>query len=107
MTGWASSFILFSVWRLAGGVAIGIASNISPLYIAEIAPGHLRGRLVALNQLTIVLGILVADIVNWHIARPLPAPATAAVIAAPWDDSRGAGCLPPSPFPPLPFLLVL
>ncbi len=85
MTGWASHFIWFSVWRLAGGVAIGIASNISPLYIAEIAPARLRGRLVAVNQLTIVLGILLADIVNWRIARPLPAHATAAVIAASWD----------------------
>ena len=85
MTGWASQFIWFSVWRLAGGVAIGIASNISPLYIAEIAPARLRGRLVAVNQLTIVLGILLADIVNWRIARPLPAHATAAVIAASWD----------------------
>ncbi len=85
MTGWASSFVWFSVWRLAGGVAIGIASNISPLYIAEIAPARLRGRLVAVNQLTIVIGILLADMVNWHIARPLPAHATAAVIAASWD----------------------
>ena len=47
------------VWaRLVGGLGIGIASLISPLYIAEVAPPHLRGRLVALQQLAIVLGIL-------------------------------------------------
>ena len=45
-----------------------MASNLSPMYIAEIAPAHLRGRLVAVNQLTIVIGILAAQIVNWIIA---------------------------------------
>ncbi len=52
----------------SAGVAIGMASNLSPMYIAEVAPAHLRGRLVAMNQLTIVIGILAAQIVNWLIA---------------------------------------
>jgi sugar porter (SP) family MFS transporter len=74
LTGWAASFAAFVTWRLAGGVAIGMASNLSPMYIAEIAPAHLRGRLVAVNQLTIVIGILAAQIVNWYIAVRLPLP---------------------------------
>jgi MFS family permease len=58
LTGWAGSFNTFVAWRIVGGVAIGMASNLSPMYIAEVAPAHMRGRLVAINQLTIVFGIL-------------------------------------------------
>ena len=72
LTGWASTFLLFVVWRILGGVAIGMASNLSPMYIAEVAPANMRGRLVAINQLTIVVGILGAQIVNWLIAVKLP-----------------------------------
>ena len=79
LTGWAPSFTAFVTWRIAGGVAIGMASNLSPLYIAEVAPAHLRGRLVAANQLTIVIGILAAQVVNWIIAVKLPHAATVAV----------------------------
>jgi len=61
LTGWAPTFTWFVVWRILGGVAIGMASNLSPMYIAEVAPAHLRGRLVAINQLTIVIGILAAQ----------------------------------------------
>lgn len=57
-TGAVHSFTSFNVFRLIGGFAIGIASGLSPMYIAEIAPAHLRGRFVSINQLTIVLGIL-------------------------------------------------
>ncbi|MGE5360428.1 MAG: sugar porter family MFS transporter [Bacteroidales bacterium] len=71
LTGWAPSFRWFVAWRISGGIAIGMASNLSPLYIAEVAPAHLRGRLVAANQLTIVIGILAAQIVNWAIAVKL------------------------------------
>jgi len=71
-TGLASSFTLFIANRLLGGVAIGIASNLSPLYIAEIAPASMRGRLVSLNQLTIALGVVGAQVANWAIARPMP-----------------------------------
>ena len=52
---------------MAGGVGIGLASNISPVYIAEIAPAEVRGRLVSLNQLTIVIGVLLAQCANWVI----------------------------------------
>src|ERR1700734_198525 len=57
-TGWAHSFEAFIIWRIVGGMAIGLSSNVSPLYIAEISPSDIRGRLISLNQLAIVFGIL-------------------------------------------------
>lgn len=64
-TGAFSNFHLFLLARFCGGIAIGIASGLSPMYIAEVAPTRIRGKLVSLNQLTIVIGILAAQIVNW------------------------------------------
>lgn len=64
-TGAFSNFQYFLLARFGGGIAIGIASGLSPMYIAEVAPTHIRGKLVSLNQLTIVIGILAAQIVNW------------------------------------------
>lgn len=72
MTGAVDTFTPFLWARLIGGVAIGIASGVSPMYIAEVAPPDRRGQLVSINQLTIVLGILAAQIVNWLIAEPMP-----------------------------------
>ncbi|MBQ8422775.1 MAG: sugar porter family MFS transporter [Coprobacter sp.] len=88
-TGAANTFSLFNVFRLIGGFAIGIASSLSPMYIAEIAPAHLRGRFVAINQLTVVLGILSAQIVNWLIAEPVAADATAEMIRESWNGQTG------------------
>lgn len=88
-TGMANSFYIFIAWRIAGGAAIGLASNISPLYIAEIAPASIRGRLVSLNQVTIVIGILLAQIVNWLIAQPVPSNATAQQILESWNGQLG------------------
>ncbi|MDL2303420.1 sugar porter family MFS transporter [Dysgonomonas sp. OttesenSCG-928-D17] len=70
-TGWVDSISWFIVYRLLGGIGIGIASNVAPMYIAEISPPDIRGRFVSINQLTIVLGILSAQIVNWLIADPV------------------------------------
>lgn len=67
-TGWAFTFLAFIVWRIVGGVAIGLASNVSPTYIAEVSSASSRGRLVSLNQLAVVFGILFAQTVNWLIA---------------------------------------
>lgn len=67
-TGAFCNFGLFLVARFIGGLAIGIASGLSPMYIAEVAPNEIRGKLVTMNQLTIVIGILAAQIVNWAIA---------------------------------------
>jgi len=66
-TGVVDHFTWMVIWRLIGGFGIGIASNISPVYIAEVSPAEVRGRFVSFNQLTIVLGILVAQLVNWQI----------------------------------------
>jgi sugar porter (SP) family MFS transporter len=67
--GAANSVALFSAARLAGGLAIGLASVLTPVYIAEISPPKNRGTLVSLNQLAIVIGILFAYLVSWQIAR--------------------------------------
>jgi SP family sugar porter-like MFS transporter len=84
-TGAFSTFSQFLVARFFGGIGIGIASGLSPMYIAEVAPMHIRGKLVSLNQMTIVIGILAAQIVNWQIAEPIPAAFTPADIAASWN----------------------
>jgi sugar porter (SP) family MFS transporter len=67
-TGMAGSFDGFVLWRMCGGLAIGLASSLSPMYIAEVSPAGMRGRLVCLNELTIVIGILMAQVTNWLIA---------------------------------------
>ena len=88
-TAMASSFSLFAPWRILGGFAIGMASGLSPMYIAEVAPAHFRGKLVSLNQLTIVVGILLAQVVNWLIAKPVPVDATATQILQSWNGQVG------------------
>jgi SP family arabinose:H+ symporter-like MFS transporter len=65
----ASTVTIFAVARLIGGLAIGLASVLTPVYIAEISPSKNRGTLVSLNQLAIVIGILSAYLVNWRVAR--------------------------------------
>ena len=68
-TGLFNDFALFNLSRFIGGVGIGVASALSPMYIAEVSPAEIRGRMVSLNQMTIVLGILSAQIVNLLLAR--------------------------------------
>ena len=58
---------LFIASRFVAGIGVGMASMLSPLYIGEIAPAPYRGRMVAINQLTIVLGILITNIVNYSL----------------------------------------
>ena len=88
-TGLFNDFSLFNIARFVGGVGIGVASALSPMYIAEISPSEVRGRLVSLNQMTIVLGILAAQIVNWQLADPIPAGFTSADILASWNGQMG------------------
>ncbi|MGA2870122.1 MAG: sugar porter family MFS transporter [Verrucomicrobiota bacterium] len=85
----ATNFNIFIAWRIFGGVAIGLASSLSPMYIAEIAPAQIRGRLVAINQLTVVIGILLAQYINWFLVRGLPAGATDAFIRDSWFGQQG------------------
>jgi SP family sugar porter-like MFS transporter len=68
-TGLFNDFTLFNIARFVGGVGIGVASALSPMYIAEVSPAGIRGRMVSLNQMTIVLGILAAQVVNLLLAR--------------------------------------
>jgi len=88
-TGWARSFSGFVTWRIIGGAAIGIASNVSPTYIAEISPAPWRGRLVSLNQLAIVIGILAAQVVNWMIAEPVADGIATETIRLSWNGQFG------------------
>ncbi len=68
-TGLFNDFTLFNISRFVGGIGIGVASALAPMYIAEVSPAEIRGRMVSLNQMTIVLGILAAQIVNMLLAR--------------------------------------
>jgi len=83
--GASKGFMFFLVSRFVSGVGIGLASGLSPMYIAEVAPTSVRGKLVSLNQLTIVFGILAAQITNWLIAEDIPSGMGTAEIAASWN----------------------
>jgi sugar porter (SP) family MFS transporter len=65
----APSIPFFVIFRFLGGFGIGVASISTPMYIAEIAPAHLRGRLVAVNQIAIVTGLTVVYFANYTIAQ--------------------------------------
>lgn len=88
-TGSADSLLVFVLFRILGGIGIGLASTLSPMYIAEVSPGNVRGRFVSINQLTIVIGILTAQLINWRIARPVTPGATTNDILASWNGQMG------------------
>lgn len=110
-TGVVGNFTPFILYRLIGGLGIGLASALSPMYIAEISPATMRGRLVSVNQLTIVTGILAAQIVNYLIAQQVPEGATDEMIVHSWNGQIGwrwmfwAETLPASVFFMLAFLI--
>jgi SP family xylose:H+ symportor-like MFS transporter len=60
--------LTFNFYRIIGGIGVGLASAVCPMYIGEIAPANIRGRLVSLNQFAIIFGMLVVYFVNWGIA---------------------------------------
>lgn len=64
----SNSLTVFIAMRFAAGIGVGMASMLSPMYIAEVSPASVRGRNVAINQLTIVLGILITNLVNYQLA---------------------------------------
>lgn len=88
-TGFAETFNAFIIWRIIGGLGIGIASTISPMYIAEIAPPKTRGLFVSINQLTVVIGILGAQITNMLITEKVPVGFSPAEIVASWNGQVG------------------
>src|SRR5665648_442597 len=62
---------MFNFYRIVGGIGVGLASAISPMYIVEIEPADIRGRLVSVNQFAIIFGMLVVYFVNYGIAHGL------------------------------------
>ena len=61
--------IAFNIYRILGGVGVGLASAICPMYIAEIAPANIRGKLVSWNQFAIIFGMLIVYFVNFFITN--------------------------------------
>lgn len=88
-TGWFNDFTLFNIARFIGGIGIGVASALSPMYIAEVSPANIRGRLVSLNQMTIVLGILAAQVINMLVAQPVADELTHAEQLLSWNVTTG------------------
>lgn len=90
-TALSQSFNGFIIARIIGGIGIGLASNVSPIYIAEVSPAETRGKFVSINQLTIVIGVLAAQLVNLFISKinVLPDNATAEVILESWNGQYG------------------
>ena len=86
--GLATSFPVFVGWRILGGVGIGLASSLSPMYISEVAPAAMRGKLVSINQLTIVVGILLAQLINWYLVRNLGAEMAATLGSAASEEAK-------------------
>ena len=88
-SGLVSQFDLFVISRIIGGIGIGLASALSPMYIAEVAPAKMRGGFVSLNQFTIVIGILAAQIINMLIAEDVPLDASDTFIRESWNGQMG------------------
>lgn len=65
----APSLNIFIALRFLAGIGVGMASMLCPMYIAEISPASVRGRNVAINQLTVVIGILITNLVNYYLAK--------------------------------------
>jgi MFS transporter, SP family, xylose:H+ symportor len=63
------NIIMFIIYRVVGGIGVGLASMLAPMYIAEIAPSKMRGKLVSWNQFAIIFGMLVVYFVNYFIAK--------------------------------------
>lgn len=87
--GLSPNLTIFIIGRFFAGIGVGMASMLSPLYIAEIAPGKYRGRLVSLNQLTIVLGIVITHLVNYGLKDTGPEA---------WRWMFGSGAVPSALF---------
>ncbi len=85
----ATHFDWFVFYRIVGGVGIGLASALSPMYIAEVSPAEKRGKFVAINQLTNVIGVLAAQLVNLMIAEPVASSATMQDIVQSWNGQVG------------------
>ena len=97
-TAFAGGYASFVAARILGGLGIGLASNVSPVYIAEVSPPESRGRLVSVNQLTIVLGIIFAQLANYIVFRMAPSDVS-------WRIMFGAEAVPAALFLVLAFFI--
>lgn len=97
-TAFAGGYASFVAARILGGLGIGLASNVSPVYIAEVSPPESRGRLVSVNQLTIVLGIIFAQLANYIVFRMAPSDVS-------WRIMFGAEAVPAALFLVLVFFI--
>ena len=97
-TAFATGYASFIAARILGGLGIGLASNVSPVYIAEVSPSEMRGRLVSLNQMTIVLGIIFAQLVNYLVFRTVASDVS-------WRVMFGAEAVPAALFLALAFFI--
>ena len=91
-TGLSNTFFIYNAWRILGGVAIAMALNLAPMYISEMAPSHLRGKLVSLNQLLIMIGVLAAQLANWQISllhEHMPTNASGELVSQNWNIQYG------------------
>jgi len=91
-TALAETFWFFNLFRIIGGIAMGIALNLSPLYIAEISPPEKRGMFVTINQLLVMIGVLLAQLINWQISlldTVLSDNASFEMIATSWSGQFG------------------
>lgn len=90
-TALSNGYNSFIIARILGGIGIGLASNVSPIYIAELSPASMRGKFVSINQLTIVIGVLAAQVVNLMIyqSAPVEADASTEVILNSWSGQNG------------------
>ena len=91
-TALVNDFTWFNMYRILGGFGIGITLLLSPMYIAEMSPPHVRGKFVSVNQLMIMIGILAAQLANWQISlldTEMPANATEEIIRQSWNGQTG------------------
>lgn len=86
-TVWPRNMLIFNLFRIIGGVGVGVASVISPMYIAEIAPSRMRGRLVTVNQLAIVIGSLISIVISYMLS-----------FSGSWRWMLGSECFPAAAF---------
>ncbi len=88
-TALAGTYAGFVVYRIVGGIGIGLASNLSPVYISEVSPEQVRGKFVSVYQLAIVFGILAAQVTNWAISQGMPEGITDAQLLQTWYGQVG------------------
>ena len=86
-TAFPRNFLHFNVYRLIGGAGVGLASVVSPMYIAEISPARIRGRLVSLNQFAIVFGAFLASLAALYFSKNFSPDVS-------WRWMFGSECLP-------------